>query len=204
MTAMESVSQSGDPVMENALMDVLIAMGIVTLNPPLTSIFGNVETNASVSPNLVTESAQMKEPCAETTCASAVRMILTAMGPGAITTEIVTAPAFQTEDLVTGPVSQDTTSATTPAATPSQIAPSTHTAMICVHQQATFQNTSNTAAPVISVSPPEPSVRLMRAAAVQWSPRVSSPSSSLRPSPRLLLWSHQNQTVGGEDLSSSH
>ena len=64
-SVMESVSRIIDPVMENALMDVLIAMDIVTRNPPLTSIFGNVEANASVSPNLVTESAQMKEPCAE-------------------------------------------------------------------------------------------------------------------------------------------
>ena len=148
------------------------------------------------------EPAQREELSAETTCASAAMTIPTAIGLEAIPTEIVTAPAFQTGDLVTGPVSQDTTSATTPAATPSQIAPSTHTAMICVHQQATFQNTSNTAAPVTSVSPPEPSVRLMRAAAVQWSPRVSSPSSSLRPSPRLLLWSQQR--VRGKDFSSSH
>ena len=184
MTAMESVSQSGDPVMENALMDVSIAMGIVTLNPTLTSICGNVETNVSRRAYNAMEPAQTKELSAETTCASAAMTIQTAIGRRAITTEIVTAPAFQTGDLVTEPVFQDTTSATTPTpetTTYTSMAPTsaphpTQPAMICVHQQATFQNTTNTAAPVTSVSPPEPSAHLMRGAAVQWSPQVSSPS----------------------------
>ena len=173
--------------MEIALMDVLIAMGIVTLNPTLTSIGGNVETNASRSPNNVMEPAQKEELSAETTCASVAMTIQTAIGLRAIITEIVTAPAFQTGNLATGPVSQDTTSATTPTATATA-----QKAMIFVNQRATFQNTTNTAAPVISVSPREASVHLMRAAAVQWSPRVSSPSSSL-----LLLRSQQK--VRGEE-----
>jgi len=185
MNAMESVSQSGDPVMENALMIVLIAMDTVTVDPALTGIGGNVETNASRSPNNVMEPARREELSAETTCASVAMTIQTAIGLRAIITEIVTAPAFQTGNLATGPVSQDTTSATTPTpetTTYTSMAPTsaphlTQSAMICVHQQAIFQNTTNTAAPVISVSPPEASVRLMRAVAVQWSPRGSSPSS---------------------------
>ena len=102
--------------MEIALMDVLIAMGIVSINPTLKSICGNVETNASRRAYNVMEPAQRKKLSAETTCASAAMTIPTAIGLGAIPTEIVTAPAFQTGDLVTGPVIQDITSATTPTA----------------------------------------------------------------------------------------
>ena len=57
ITAMESVSRSRVPAMEIALRDMLSATGIVTLNRTLTGIVGNVEENASRSPNLVMESA---------------------------------------------------------------------------------------------------------------------------------------------------
>ena len=162
--------------MECALRDVLTAMGIVTPKFTLTCICGNVEKNVSGSSNNVMEPAQMKELSVETTCASAVTMTPD-VGLTANTTEIVTEPAYQIGNLVTRPVSQDTTSATTPTATHTQMAPSTPTTVIFVHQQNTFQNTTNTAEIVTSVRGPDSSVHLMRAAPVQWSPRVSSPSS---------------------------
>ena len=164
--------------MESALRDMLTAMGIVTPNPTLTSICGSVEKSASLIPNNVKEPVQPEDMSAETTCASAKMMIPSVqLGITAKTTENVTEPAQEIGNLVTRPVSQDTTSATTPTATHTQMAPSTPTTVIFVHQQNTFQNTTNTAEIVTSVRGPDSSVHLMRAAPVQWSPRVSSPSS---------------------------
>ena len=177
MNAKECAPRSGDRVKESALRDAFCVMVFVTLNHTLTSISGNVEENASGSTNNVTEPAQVGDTTVETTCASAKMMIPNVDGIQANTTEIVTAPVSQIGPLVTVPASPDTTSATTPTATHTQMAPSTPRAMICVHQQATFQNTSNTAAPVTSACLQESSVPLTRAAPVQRRPQVRSPSS---------------------------
>ena len=177
MTAMESAFQPGDPAMENAVMDVLTAMVIVTLNGTLTNTCGIVEENASHSINNAMEPARVGDPSVETTCASAKMMIQIVVGLQANTTENVTANASQIGNLVTRPACPDTTSAITPPVSRFKMAsPSSITEMFVV-QQATFQNTSNTAAPVTSACPPDKSVPLTRAAPVQRRPRVSSPSS---------------------------
>ena len=98
--------------MEIALRDVLNVTDIVTLNRTLTNIGGNVEANASGRVDSVMEPALREEPSVETTCASAVMTIQSALGLKEITTEIATALAFQIGGLVTTPVLQDTTSAT--------------------------------------------------------------------------------------------
>ena len=106
-------------------------------------------------------------------------MIQSALGLKEMTTEIATAPAFQIGGLVTTPVFQDGTSATSPT-----------TGQQAVYHKTGFQNTTNTAATVISASIPtegESSARLMREAAVQRSqPRHPPP----------LLWSHQAEGRG--------
>ena len=150
------------------------------------------------------EPAQMGDSSVETTCASVRMMIPTVTGTTAKTTENVTANASQTGNLVTRPVCPDTTSAITPPLSRFKMAsPSSITEMFVV-QQATFQNTTNTAAPVTSACPPDRSVPLTRAAPVQQRPRVRRPSSwpsPPPPPPLCLCWSHQAQ--GGGDFSSS-